>query len=209
MLPYQVRFIFSYLYTKLEYSLFDNTFADSPIKSNSSDYRRDYPNFGTYRSRRGAVPFSQKATPGSENFSIDFYKAPTPQYRLYPAEPYTLASPFRISLMRKDMQSQNNYKTANLSPNTDGAYKILLPKQPTDITKLKLTSQLEDSMRISQTHTPTHSPPPNSPVPLDTMQQQILQPVLLAVKTNPLGTQQTQLISPLTLRPQDIWYQTN
>ena len=171
---------------------------DSPIKSNGSDYRREYPNFGTYRSRR-AIPFSQKATPGSENVSIDFYKAPTPQYRLYPAEPYTLTSPFRISLMRRDIQSQHSNKSGNMSPNTEGTFKSLLPKQIPEKSQSKFSTQLQDVMQL----TPTHSPPPNSSIQIEPNTQQIMQPVLLAVKTNP-----PQIISPLAIRPHNVWYQT-
>lgn len=175
-------------------------FIESPIKSNGSDYRRDYPNFYTYRSRR-TVPFSQKATPGSEHFSLDFYKAPTPQYKL---EPYTLASPFRISLMRRDLHSQNSNKSGNMSPNTDGTFKFLLPKQVVEKKQSKFSNQFHDFMQISQSLTPTHSPPPNSPVPLEPSPQPMMQPMLLTVKANP-----TQIISPLAIRPHNVWYQPN
>ncbi|KAI6652214.1 Casein kinase I isoform epsilon [Oopsacas minuta] len=180
------------------------TLSYSPIKSNGSDYRREYPNFGTYRSRR-AVPFSQKATPGSENVSMEMCKAPTPQYRLYPTEPYTLASPFRISLMRRDLQSQHSNKSGNMSPNTDGTFKFVIPKPSTEKKQHKFSNQFQDIMQITQSLTPTHSPPPNSPVPIDPSNtQQIIQPVLLTVKAN-----QAHIISPLAIRPHNVWYQTN
>lgn len=172
------------------------------------------------------LPFSQHATP-SDNPSMDFSKSTTHQYKSYPTDPYSVNSPFRLSIIRKAQGVITSNKASPRSPNClrgeQSTLKIIAPssieKSKNKLVTLNTFHQPATILGTMHTQYPTYINQQTheiiSPILVDKLQKSPIcfhtfVPVKSADMTaSPIHQHSLHTVSSLAVPPQYNWYPNN